>query len=475
MAVEVGTRTAPGPGRRGSLALIGERRRDALGMFSRLRDRYGEVVRFRMGPLDMLLVSDPALVQEVFTTHASRVRKGRILEGAKVLLGEGLLTSEGDHHRRQRRLMQPAFHRERLDAYAAVMGAWAARTAEGWRDGEVVDVFSEMSGLTMGVTGEALFGTDVAADRERVEEALADVFRAFDLLVLPFSGVRMRVPTRTVRRFRAAKADLEAMVNDVIARRRREGGDRGDLLSMLLAARDDDSHRSDAERSEAAAPAQEGSLTGGIGPHDGARMTDEEVRHEVMTLFAAGLETTANALTFAWWLLAGDPEARARLEAEADALPGPPAALADLERLPWTAAVLDEAIRLDPPAWMIARRCVEPFVLGGHQVDEGMLVMTPPWLLHRDGSRWPRALEFAPERWLDGGGPPHRFSYLPFGAGTRKCIGSGFALAEGVIALAVIARTHRLERLPGHTLELSPQITLRPLGGLPMRVAARPR
>ena len=258
MAVEVGTRTAPGPGRRGSLALIGERRRDALGMFSRLRDRYGEVVRFRMGPLDMLLVSDPALVQEVFTTHASRVRKGRILEGAKVLLGEGLLTSEGDHHRRQRRLMQPAFHRERLDAYAAVMGAWAARTAEGWRDGEVVDVFSEMSGLTMGVTGEALFGTDVAADRERVEEALADVFRAFDLLVLPFSGVRMRVPTRTVRRFRAAKADLEAMVDDVIARRRREGGDRGDLLSMLLAARDDDSHRSDAERSEAAAPAREG-------------------------------------------------------------------------------------------------------------------------------------------------------------------------------------------------------------------------
>jgi cytochrome P450 len=437
VAVEVGTRAAPGPGRRGSLALIGERRRDALGMFTRLRDRYGDVVRFRMGPLDMLLVSDPALVQEVFTTHASRVRKGRILEGAKVLLGEGLLTSEGTHHRRQRRLMQPAFHRERLDVYAGIMGAWAARTAGGWRDGATVDVFSQMSGLTMGVTGEALFGADVAADRERVEAALVDVFRAFDMLVLPFAGIRMHVPSRTVRRFRAAKAELDAMVDDLIARRRREGGDRGDLLSMLLAAR------------------------------------DEEVRHEVMTLFAAGLETTANALTFAWWLLAGDPAARAWLEAEADALSGPPAALADLEHLPWTAAVLDEAIRLYPPAWMIARRCVEPFDLGGHAVDEGMLVMTPPWLLHRDGSRWSRALEFDPGRWLDGGGPPHRFSYLPFGAGTRKCIGSGFALAEGVIALATIARTRRLERLPGHTLELAPQITLRPREGLPMRVEAR--
>lgn len=447
MAVDVGTRTAPGPGRRGSLALVGERRRDALGMFTRLREAYGDVVRFRMGPLDMLLVCDPDLVQEVFTTHASRLRKGRILEGAKVLLGEGLLTSEGEHHRRQRRLIQPAFHRERLDAYAGVMAAWAARTARGWRDGATVDVFSEMSGLTMGVTGEALFGADVAGDRERVQSALVDVFRAFDLLVLPFSGIRMRVPSRTVRRFRAAKADLEAMVDDVIARRRSEGGDRGDLLSMLLAAVDEEG--------------------------DGARMTDDEVRHEVMTLFAAGLETTANALTFAWWLLAADPAARAWVEAEADDLPGPPATLADLERLPWTNAVLDEAIRLYPPAWMIARRCVEPFVLGGYPVGEDMLVMTPPWLLHRDGSRWPRALEFDPGRWLDGGGPPHRFSYLPFGAGTRKCIGAGFATAEGVIALATIARTHRLERLPGHALELEPQITLRPRGGLPMRVGAR--
>ena len=203
-------------------------------------------------------------------------------------------------------------------------------------------------------------------------------------------------------------------------------------------------------------------------------MTDEEVRHEVMTLFAAGLETTANALTFAWWLLAGDPEARARLEAEADALPGP----TRRPRRPGAPAVdgrgAGEAIRLDPPAWMIARRCVEPFVLGGHQVDEGMLVMTPPWLLHRDGcavAPRPRVRARAVARRRR----PPPVLYLPFGAGTRKCIGSGFALAEGVIALAVIARTHRLERLPGHTLELSPQITLRPLGGLPMRVAARPR
>lgn len=442
--VAIGTREAPGPGRRGSLRLLGERRRDALGMFARLKEEHGDVVHFRMGPLDMYQVTDPELVQEVFTTHAARVRKGRILDGARVLLGDGLLTSEGDHHRRQRRLIQPAFHRERLDAYARVMAEGAARTAAGWRDGDTIDVFSEMTGLTMGVTAEALFGTDVAADRGRVEAALVDVFRAFDLLVLPLAGLRMRLPTATVRRFRAAKADLERVVDDVIARRRAEGGDRGDLLSMLLLARDE----------------------------DGSVMDDDQVRHEVMTIFTAGLETTANALTFSWWLLAGAPEERERLEREADALGDGPLGLTDLERLPRTRMALDEALRLYPPAWMIARRVAEPLSLGGYAVPEGALLMMPPWLLHRDPERWPRAAEFHPGRWEDGA-PAHRFSYIPFGAGTRKCIGSTFALAEGVLALAVIARTHRLERVPGRRLELQPQITLRPAGGLPMTVRAR--
>ena len=298
----------PGPGRRGSLRLIGARRRDPLGMFVGLRDEYGPVVGFRMGPLDMLLVTEPDLVGEVFTTHAARVRKGRILEGARVLLGDGLLTAEGEHHRRQRRLIQPAFHRERLDGYARVMSRRAAEAADGWADGAVVDVFAEMSALTMGVVGEALFGAEVGEDFERVQEALVDVFRAFDLLVLPFSGVRMRLPTRTVRRFAAARADLERIVDRVIAERRADGGDRGDLLSMLLAAQDAD---------------------------DGGGMTDEEVRHEVMTLFAAGLETTANALTFSWHLLSRHPEAGERLRAEALALDADLPGLDDTARLPF--------------------------------------------------------------------------------------------------------------------------------------------
>ena len=416
-------------------------------MFARLHDEYGEFVRFRLGPLDMYLVTDPDLVQEVFTTHAAHVRKGRILEGAKVLLGEGLLTSEGEHHRRQRRLIQPAFHHDRLGAYADTMTRWASRTATRWTDGATVDVFSEMTGLTMGVTAETLFGSDLAADRARVEEALIDVFRAFDLLVLPLAGLRMRIPTTTVRRFRAAKVELEALVNGVIARRRAEGVDRGDLLSMLLMAQDADG--------------------------DGTGMTDDEVRHEVMTLFAAGLETTANALTFAWWLLAAHPDERDRLEAEADALGTDAPGLADVEKLPFAGMVFNEALRLYPPVWMLARRCVAPFALGAHRIPEGGLVMMPPWLLHRDPGRWDEPDAFRPMRWAGNAGAPHRYSYIPFGAGSRKCIGSTFAVVEGTLALATIARTHRLERAPGHALELQPQITLRPKGGLPMAVRAR--
>jgi cytochrome P450 len=436
-------RTPPGPGRRGSLRLIGERRRDPIAMFTRLRAEHGPFVNFRLGSMDMYLVTEPDLVQQVFTTYASRIRKGRILEGARVVLGDGLLTSEGEHHRRQRRLIQPAFHHDRLEGYARIMSRRGAEAADRWADGEVIDVFREMSAVTMGVVGEALFGAEMGDEVDRVEEALVEVFRGFDLLVLPFAGVRARIPTRTVRRFRAGKADLERIIDGIIAARRADGRDRGDLLSMLLAAQDAD---------------------------DGSAMTDEEVRHEVMTLFAAGLETTANALTFAWHLLAHDPGAEERLGAEAAALGGDPG-LEDLARLPHAQRVLQEALRLYPPGWMLARRAVEELPLGGHVVPAGALVLMPPYLMHRDPRFWPEPERFDPDRWSEGGGaPPHRFSYFPFGAGPRKCIGATFASVEGALLLAVIARRVRLEALSDGPLELLPQITLRPRGVVPMRV-----
>lgn len=435
------TGAPPGPGRRGSLRLIGERRRDPLGMFTRLRDEYGHFVAFRMGPLDMYLVTDPDMVQDVFTTHAARVRKGRILEGARVLLGDGLLTAEGDHHRRRRRLIQPAFHQERLEGYGRIMSRSAAALADGWADGEVIDVHAAMTGLTLSVTAETLFGADLRSETPRVRSALRDVLRAFDLLVLPFAGLRMRVPTATVRRFRAARDDLERLVDGVIARRRAEGGDRGDLLSLLLLARDAD---------------------------DGTAMGDDEVRHEVMTLFAAGLETTANALTFTWRLLALHPGEEEAVRAEAGALADLPG-IDDLPRLAHTGRVLQESLRLFPPAWMIARRAVDEVPLGDHVVPPDGLIMMPPWLLHRDPDLWDDPEAFRPARWSDGP-PVHRYAYLPFGAGTRKCIGSTFATLEGTLMLAAIAARVRLTGADPAPLPLAPQITLRPRDPMMMRV-----
>ena len=427
----------PGPPRRSSLSLLRARRRDPLGLFTGLARDHGDAVRFRLGPYELTLLSDPDHAQEVLVGGAGQFRKGRMLEGARVILGDGLLTSEGDAHRRARRLVQPAFGHDRLAGYAEVMVAHAERAGARWREGVRIDVASEMPRLAAGIVAESLFGADLEAELGSIETDLADVLRALDLLVLPFAGVRMRVPTRTVRRFRAARERLEETVRRIVAERRAGGAERDDLLAMLLAAQDE----------------------------DGGRMSDEQVRDEIMTLVAAGLETTANALVWTWCLLAREPAAEERLGAELDAaLAGRRPEVGDLPHLTYTDHVLTEAIRLYPPAWMIGRRCVGETAIGGWRIPEGSLVLVSPWIIHRDARHHPQPERFDPDRWAPGASEGrHRFAYLPFGGGVRKCIGSGFATMEGVLVLATLARDWRL-RLDGPFPEPLPQITLRARG-----------
>ena len=436
------TREIHGPqGRRAAWSLVRERRGDPLGMFTRLRREYGPFVPFRMGPLHMYLLTDPDLVEEVFTTHAGSVRKGRMLEGARVVLGDGLLTAEGDTHRAHRRIVQPAFHSERLHGYGEVMARHTREAVDGWIDGEVVDVFSAMSGLTMAVVAETMFGWEVRDRRAAIESALVDVFRALDLLVLPIAGLRLRLPTRTVRRYRAAREELEGVVASIISARRADTGrHHDDLLSMLLTATD-----------------ARGLLA----------YSDEDIRHEVMTFFAAGMETTANALTFTLHLLAGHPDAERRVREEVAALPGDPG-FGDLERLTITTAVVQESLRLYPPAWMVARRSTAGITVGGHEVPDGALLMMPPYLIHREPAVWTDPERFLPERWERP--PAHRYAFIPFGAGARKCIGANFAMVEAVVILGTLLRRVRLTG-PEHTLDLSPQITLRPKH--PVRLTVR--
>jgi cytochrome P450 len=437
---------APGPSSRlpGRHAL--SMSRDPLAFLSGVTARYGDVARFRVGPETLFLINHPDLIRDVLVTHQRNFRKGRGLERAKRLLGEGLLTSEGQVHLRQRRLAQPAFHRARIAAYAETMSARAERAGERWRDGSTYDLAREMNALTLAIVAKTLFDAELDDEAQDIGAALTAAFEAFNFsFFLPFGERLERLPIPPAIRFRKARARLDRTIYRLIAERRASGEDRGDLLSMLLMARDTEG--------------------------DGGAMSDVQLRDEAMTIFLAGHETTANALAWTWYLLSGHPEIEGRLHAEIDgALAGrllPNAA--DVERLPYTRMVLAESMRLYPPAWIIGRRAIEACEVGGYDIPPRSILLLSQFVTHRDARWFPDPLRFDPERWTpDQIAARHRFAYFPFGGGTRVCIGEQFAWLEGVLLLASIARRWRFRLVPGHPVALQPIITLRPKYGMRM-------
>jgi cytochrome P450 len=418
---------------------------------TRLAAEHGDVAGFHIGRQPIVLVSDPDRIRDVLVTHGRQFHKGRGLERAKLLLGEGLLTSEDDFHLRQRRLAQPAFHRARIAAYADVMARYARRQADGWRDGDRLDVSREMAAYTLAVVGKTLFDSDIEDQTQDIGESLAAAIEAFNFSVLPFADLLLALPLPVSRRFKRGRDRLDATIYGLVAERRASGEDRGDLLSMLLLAQDDEG--------------------------DGGRMTDRQLRDEALTLLLAGHETTANLLAWTFYLLSGHPDAERRLHAEVDDVGAESLGSEDLARLPFARAVLAESMRLYPPAWIVGRRALGEYAIGEHVVPARTIVLMSQWIVHHDPRWWPDAGAFQPERWLPGGSAldPTRpkFSYFPFGAGTRVCIGEQFAWMEGTLALATIARRWRLRLAPDAVVQPQPIITLRVKGGLPMTAHAR--
>ncbi len=424
-------------------------RRDPLAFLTRVSREHGDVARFRMGPVELYLLSRPEWIRDVLVTHAASFHKGRGLERAKRLLGEGLLTSEDPLHLRQRRMMQPAFHAQRIAGYADAMVALADRASARWTPGETRDVALEMSRLALAIVGRTLFDADVESEADEIGAALTTALELFGrTFTLPFFELLDRLPLPMNRRFDRAKARIDATIARLVAERRRAPGG-ADLLSLLVAASD-----------------VEG---------DGGRMTDAQVRDEAITIFLAGHETTANALAWTWYLLSQNPEAEARLHAEVDAvLGGRRPSAADLPRLPWTEMVLAESMRLYPPAWIIGRRAIEPYSVGGYDVPRGSIVVACQWVTHRDPRWFPEPERFDPERFLPEAKEARpRFAYFPFGGGRRVCIGEGFAWMEGVLVLAAIARRWRLRLAPGQEIVPAPSITLRPRDGIRMTLERR--
>jgi cytochrome P450 len=448
-------------------ALLPQRRRPPstrglLGDRDRLPDRFTEIVtatdgvaRVRAGPLRLAVIADPGLARTLLTLP-NGVRKGRGVAVLRFLLGDGLLTSEGEVHRQQRRLMNPVFHPRRLAGYGHQAVQAGLERAESWSDGMRVDLAREMNTLTLDVVGRTLFGIDLSREATEIRTALDQLLPAFPRLMRPYGFMLMRIPSRTQWRLRSAGARLDGVVERLIAARRDTleesdggGGDAGDdVLSLLLAARDEDT---------------------------GEPMPPRLVRDEVLTLMLAGHETTAVALAWTWFELCRHPEEREALVAE---IASPSAweavAAADWERLHRTRAVIAESIRLHPPAHMVGRRVVEPIDLGGHRLEPGTLCVVAPYALQRDPRSWSEPLRWRPDRWLNRGGRydesapgQPRGAYLPFGAGTRICIGATFATMEATLLLAVLASRFRADLAPGFDPGYQAAVTLRLKNGLP--------
>jgi cytochrome P450 len=415
---------------------------------------YGPFVQTRL-PLELYFVADPSCIEEVLVKKAEAFRKDRTSRLLSRVVGNGLLVNEGDSWRRQRRLLQPAFHHRQLQSYAAVMTSAIEQAASSWKPGEVRNVHEDMMAVTLKIVAETLFGADVSADAGRIGQIISELMEQFGRIL----GLAARyqppawVPTRTNRQFQASARKVDQVILGIIDAHRRkqsrepaaEAGD--DLLSLLIRARDE----------------------------DGGSMSDAQVRDEAVTLFLAGHETTALALTYSLYLLATHPKCQDRLADELDqVLGGRAPGLGDLEALKYTDAVVLEAMRLYPPAWVMARQALTDVEIGGFHFGKGAEFVMSPWVLHRDPRNFEAPEAFQPQRWQgDLAQRLPRFAYFPFGGGPRVCIGNRFAMMEAKLVLAAALQRFRFEATPQTELTLLPSVTLRPRHGLRLQLAAR--
>jgi cytochrome P450 len=435
--------------------------RDPLAMLTRFAREYGDVTWFRLGGEHCYFVNNPHEIRDVLVTNQRNFTKSRGLERAKKLLGDGLLTAEGTTHLRHRRLLQPAFHRDRIAGYAQVMIDHAARARERWRDGDTLDLSREMNRLTLSIASKTLFDTDVESSADEVGVAVTEVLESFWLNLLPGADFLERLPIPKLRRAHAARQRLDALIYEMIATRRASGTDQGDLLSMLIAAADTAPVAPDTPGAPDApsAPAAPG-------------LSDEEVRDEAMTILLAGHETTANALTWTLYLLSQNPDADARLHDElnrvlGDRIPSP----GDYAKLAYTKRIVTESMRLFPPAWIIGRRAISEYQIDRYRLPPRSIVFMSPFVMHRDGRFYEQPERFDPDRWTPAfEATLPKFAYFPFGGGARQCIGEQFAWMEAVLVLATLRQGRRLELDAAQRIVPQPLVTLRSKYGMKMRV-----
>ena len=438
----------PGPTGNLILGVMPEFNRDMLGFIERARD-YGDVVRMRFLYLTAYFLYHPDDIEFVVATNAKNFIKARSLRSPlfQRLVGNGLLTSEHDEWKRQRRLAQPAFHRQRINSYGDVMVDYTQRMLGSWKDGEERDIHRDMMRLTLEIVVKTLFNADVSADADKVGRVLAQIVKPFASQATLKWIMDNRLPTTTHRRFNQDAKEIDNIVYRIIAERRQSGGDEGDLLSMLLQAHDE----------------------------DGSQMSDKQLRDEVMTLFLAGHETTALTLSWAWYLLARNPNTERRFHEELQEVLGANTpTVADLPRLKYCEMIAKESMRLYPPAFGLGREAIEECEIGGYRMPAKTQVFMFQWATQRDPRYFAEPTEFRPERWTEEfSNSLPKYAYFPFGGGPRFCIGNSFAMMEIILVLATIGQRFRLPLAPGHTVSLMPAMSLRPRDGIRVNISRR--
>ena len=425
----------PGPSRIATLrGLLPEPFRRFPEFLSAINARYGDVVAFSLPWRNYVFINDPALIKDVLVTQQHAFSKSLGTRVLRLLLGEGLLTSADPLHRQMRRVVQPAFHRERIAEYARTMERDALEFTEQLRPG-AFDAHAAMTALTLRIATETLFGSDESDSAQPVSLAIRSMMNEFPAMLTPLGALRQRLPLRNTREFWRARRMLDSIIYALIARRRRDGSDRTDALSLLLAARDPES--------------------------TGVTPVDEQIRDEIMTLFIAGHETTANLLTWTLYLLAQHPQIDAR--AGEAALSG---------NGDYIDRVVKEVLRLYPPAWIIGRESLRDVTLSdGHRIPSKMTIFLAPLILHRRADYFPDPDKFDPDRWLEAEPPP--FAYVPFGAGARRCIGEDFARYEAAIVLTKLLQRFSFAPAPGPQVRVAPLVTLRPAGPVMLLASSR--
>jgi cytochrome P450 len=427
-------------------------------LFEYLHRTFGNIAHYRFMGTPIVFLNDPDYIREVLVTQASSFVKERTVKRMKVLLGEGLITSDDPIHIRQRRIAAPAFHRQRIAAYADQIVAIAAAQRDRWQPGQVIDIAAASMALSLEIVARTLFDAEVTDDIRRINDEVNTVMGLYNFLVaFPKLEWFINLPIPGILKFRRSKARLDAVVDRLVAERRREmaagAPDKGDLLHMLLTSTDD---QADAQ-----------------GRHTG--MSDDQIRDEVLTIFLAGYETVANALTWTWYLLSQHPEIAATMHAELDAvLAGRLATLADYPQLRYTEQVFAESMRLYPPAWAMGRMSTKEIKLGPYTLPVGSHVFFSQYIMGRSPEYFPDPLRFDPDRFTpEAKAARAKYTYFPFGGGSRQCIGEAFAWMEGTLALATLAQRWQPRFVPTYPIVLQPKITLRPRD--PVMMAMEPR